>query len=229
MLFDLRARGRRRTIQVIYLGLAILMGGGLVLFGIGGATSGGLLDAFRSDGSSSTSEVFKKQLSQAEQGVKLHPRSADAWTALARVRYQEATTGYDESTGQFSDKGQEAMRAADRAWQRALTLTDKPDPNVAATMVQLYAPTALNQPAKAVRAFEIQLDATEAPTWQLYAKWAQLAYLAKQERKAELAGQKAVRKAPKDQKAQAKQAVAAAKAQAQQQALQQSGSASPGG
>ena len=33
MLFDLRGRGRRRTIQVIYLGLAVLMGGGLVLFG----------------------------------------------------------------------------------------------------------------------------------------------------------------------------------------------------
>ena len=46
MLFDLRGRGRRRTVQVIYLSLAILMGGGLVLFGIGGATSGGLFDAF---------------------------------------------------------------------------------------------------------------------------------------------------------------------------------------
>ena len=34
MLFDLRGRGRRRTVQVIYLSLAILMGGGLVLFGI---------------------------------------------------------------------------------------------------------------------------------------------------------------------------------------------------
>jgi hypothetical protein len=52
MLFDLRGRGRRRTVQVIYLSLAILMGGGLVLFGIGGATSGGLVDAIT--GSSDT-------------------------------------------------------------------------------------------------------------------------------------------------------------------------------
>jgi len=35
MLFDLRGRGRRRTVQVIYGGLALLMGSGLVLFGVG--------------------------------------------------------------------------------------------------------------------------------------------------------------------------------------------------
>ena len=45
MLFDLRGRGRRNTIKVIYIMLAFLMGGGLVLFGIGGNTSGGLVDA----------------------------------------------------------------------------------------------------------------------------------------------------------------------------------------
>ena len=31
MLFDLRGRGRRRTVRVIYTGLAVLMGVGLVL------------------------------------------------------------------------------------------------------------------------------------------------------------------------------------------------------
>ena len=32
MLFDLRSRGRRRTEQAVYLGLAILMGGGVKNF-----------------------------------------------------------------------------------------------------------------------------------------------------------------------------------------------------
>ena len=50
MLFDLRARGRRRTVKIVYVFLALLMGGGLVFFGIGGATSGGLLDAFKGGG-----------------------------------------------------------------------------------------------------------------------------------------------------------------------------------
>jgi hypothetical protein len=36
MLFDLRGR-RRRVVQVTYLMLALLLGGGLVLFGIGGS------------------------------------------------------------------------------------------------------------------------------------------------------------------------------------------------
>ena len=47
MLFDLRGRGRRRTVQAVYLTLAILLGGGLVLFGVGGNVSGGLLDALK--------------------------------------------------------------------------------------------------------------------------------------------------------------------------------------
>ena len=50
MLFDLRGRGRRRFVQGIYLGLAILMGGGLILFGVGAGTNGGLLDAFSKPG-----------------------------------------------------------------------------------------------------------------------------------------------------------------------------------
>ena len=49
MLFDLRGR-RRRAVQATYLMLALLMGGGLVLFGIGGDVSGGLVDAFKGTG-----------------------------------------------------------------------------------------------------------------------------------------------------------------------------------
>src|SRR3954465_4102042 len=45
MLFALRGSGRRTTVKVVYVTLAILMGGGLVLFGIGGSVSGGLIDA----------------------------------------------------------------------------------------------------------------------------------------------------------------------------------------
>jgi len=38
MLFDLHGR-RRRVVQATYLALAVLMGGGLVLFGVGGDVS----------------------------------------------------------------------------------------------------------------------------------------------------------------------------------------------
>ena len=55
MLFDVRGRHRKNAIKVIYVFLAILMGGGLVLFGIGGATNGGLVDAITQGGGSSSS------------------------------------------------------------------------------------------------------------------------------------------------------------------------------
>jgi len=50
MLFDLRGAGRRRTVKVVYITLAFLMGGGLVLFVIGGDVSGGLVDAITERG-----------------------------------------------------------------------------------------------------------------------------------------------------------------------------------
>ena len=52
MLFDLKGK-RKRLVQVVYVGLAILFGGGLVLFGVGGNVSGGLIDAFSGGGGGS--------------------------------------------------------------------------------------------------------------------------------------------------------------------------------
>ena len=44
MLFDLRSPHRRRVIKVVYVFLALLIGGGLIFFGVGtGNNSGGLL------------------------------------------------------------------------------------------------------------------------------------------------------------------------------------------
>ena len=53
MLFDLKGK-RKRLIQVAYVILAILFGGGLVLFGVGGNVRGGLLDAFSGSGGTAT-------------------------------------------------------------------------------------------------------------------------------------------------------------------------------
>jgi len=78
MLFDLRGRGRRRTVQAVYLGLAILMGGGLVLFGVGGNVSGGLLDAIKNNPSSSNSDLFTKRLQAAEKLAQTEPKNAQA-------------------------------------------------------------------------------------------------------------------------------------------------------
>src|ERR1700709_344104 len=141
MLFDLRARRRPRAVQGISLGLAILMGGGLVLFGVGGATSGGLLDAFKSsNGPTSVDKGFQQRGDSAEKGGRLRPSDPKAWAALTRVRFQQAGSGdgFDPNQGVFTDKGKEELQGAASAWDKYLTLTDKPDDTVAALMVQAF-------------------------------------------------------------------------------------------
>jgi hypothetical protein len=94
MLFDLRGKGRRRTVQVIYLSLAILMGGGLVLFGIGGATSGGLFDAFNSNsgggGNSDATAAIERTETTAQNATEANPKDAAAWARLVKARFQLA-------------------------------------------------------------------------------------------------------------------------------------------
>src|SRR3954463_15041160 len=112
MLFDLRARGRRRMIKVIYMFLAVLMGGGLVFFGVGGSTSGGLLDAFKNDaGTSSGTSAYVKQIKRAEKQVQVNPKNVAAWGTLAKLRFQDVTAGggYDQNTGAFNDSGKKVL------------------------------------------------------------------------------------------------------------------------
>jgi tetratricopeptide (TPR) repeat protein len=184
MLFDLRASGRRRTVKTIYLLLAVLMGGGLVLFGIGGATNGGLLDAFGGGGGGGGGDVFEKKVENAQKAVKARPQDEQAWLALARARYQLAATGSDDQTAE--------LRQAASAWERYLSMNpSKPDPGMAALMAQTYSQAPLNNPAKAVAAQEIVVDA-QAPSSGGYAKLAVLAYAAGQTRKGDLSSQKAL-------------------------------------
>jgi hypothetical protein len=220
MLFDLRGRGRRRFVQAIYLGLAILLGGGLVLFGVGGATSGGLLDAFSGDsGSTSVSDTFKKRVDAAESGVRVRPADPKAWAELTRVRFQQASVGdgFDQVNGVFTDKGKDELQAASQSWNKYLTLTEKPDDTVASLMVQAYGQYGLNEPDKAVTAMEIVMDRRQ-PTPQLYVQLAALAYQAGQTRKADLSSKKALSLAPKDEHEQIKAQLDAARQAAAAQA-----------
>src|SRR4051812_43381702 len=222
MLFDLRGAGRRNTVRAIYLGLAILMGAGLVFFGIGGATNGGLLDAIKGNGSTSSNNTFEKRVAALEKKVKLHPDDAKSWAALAKYRAQEASVAgenYDQNTSTFTKKGLAKLKESASAWERYLALNPpKPDANVANFMVQAY--TALNDPDKAVGAMEIVADA-RPKQYALWAQLAQLAYIAGQTRKGDLSSAKAIQLAPKDQKQTVKSTLDNAKTQALQQQVQQ--------
>jgi hypothetical protein len=218
MLFDLRGRGRRRTVQAIYLTLAILLGGGLVLFGIGGSVSGGLFDALGVTGggsdTSSANEQLEKQENAALRRVRANPRDEAALITLTRVRYQLAGQGdnFDQETGAFKSGGRKELAQAAQSWSSYLALEPKkPDPNVATLLVQAFSPVGLNRPKDGVTAAEFVADAR--PSAQTYYQLAVFAYAAKQTRKGDLAGEKAVELAPAAQRAAVKSQVDAAKSQ----------------
>jgi hypothetical protein len=226
VLFDLRGRGRRRTVQGIYLSLAILMGGGLVLFGVGGNVSGGLLDAIKNNPSSSSSDVFQKRLVAAEKLTVSQPANAQAWANVVKLRFQVAGTGdsYDNTTGAFTDKGKGELQRVDQAWDRYLALDPKKLDTTAATyMVQAYAPGALNKSDKLVRAYEVVIDGTAKPTYDQYRNLAIYSYVAGQSRKGDLASEKAIELAPKDQRSVVKQQIEAQKSEAIKQQIQSGG------
>ena len=228
MLFDLRSAGRRRTVQGIYLGLAILMGGGLVLFGVGGNVGGGLLDAIKGNGGGgSSANTFAKNEQRLERHLRINPSDQNGWLQLARDRYLEATTGdnFDQATSTFTPKGRQVLRGVEQAWSRYLALNPKkPDANVANQMVQVFGSNGLNEPDKAVAAMELVVDA-RPPSSALYAQLAQFAYLAGQTRKGDLSTQKAVSLAPKAERAQLRQQLNQVKTQALQQSVQGAGGA----
>jgi hypothetical protein len=205
MLFDLRGRGRRRTVQVIYLSLALLMGGGLVLFGIGGGTNGGLFDAINGNGGgsgASVDSVYKKQLDALNKRVQANPQDAAAFAGLAKLHFQNASTGenFNQTQQAYTAKGLTELRSASSAWQRYMALDPpKPDADAANLMANAYGPSGLKQYDKAVQALEIVM-ADKKDSAALYAQLAILAAGANQTRKSDLAEKKAIALAPKDQR-----------------------------
>ena len=85
MLFDLQGK-RRRVVQATYLTLAVLMGGGLVLFGVGSDVSGGIFDIFSGDdGGGSGNGQIEKRIEQDNETPEAQPArrggAAGTWCA----------------------------------------------------------------------------------------------------------------------------------------------------
>ena len=207
MLFDLRGRGRRRTIKVIYVGLALLLGGGLVLFGIGSNTSGGgLVEGIlgNDSGGESPDKALDEQIENAAKVTKQRPRDPAAWAKLSRLRFQRAGVG----GGFKSEGGREKLVLATQAWERHVELKPKDlDEDLALLMTRAYGADGLNQPVKAVRAMAIVTDETKPPNTNLYQQLAILAYRAKQTSTGDLAADRAVELAPAQERKQLRAAL----------------------
>jgi len=212
MLFDLRGRGRRRTIRVIYAGLALLMGGGLVLFGVGaGGSGGGLLNAFNpSSGTSATNQYVSQQTKNAAKQTKLNPDNAQDWATLAQDRYYDASPYYNTSTQSYTASGKASLAAAGQAWQRYLQLDKNPSSDVGRLMAQAY--TGIGDYTHAAQAWDLVAEAN--PKVGTY--WADLAaayYQAKDTDLGDLAASRALGLVPKSERAALRSELQNAKAQ----------------
>ena len=199
MLFDLQGK-RRRVVQATYLMLAVLMGGGLVLFGIGGDVSGGLFDAFSDrSGGGSGNDVVEERVERNEKRIDERPRAEAPRKELVRDYYQLAVAQTPDSATTFPEDAQDELRHAATHWGAYLEIArGDPDPSLARVALQLFDPTALDQPEEAVKAARVV--AAEGKDVSSYLLLTQYAAQANDERTRKLAAQKAVALAPQSQR-----------------------------
>jgi hypothetical protein len=199
MLFDLRGR-RRRAVQVTYLMLALLMGGGLVLFGIGGDVSGGLVDAFKGGGGGpSADSALQDRVDREEERLAKSPQNQALLQNLIRDYYSLATSQRESGSIGFPEDAKDELRKAGAYWQRyAQAVSDEPSADSARYAVQIYDVGALNRPKEAQRAAAI--IAQEANDVASYLQLVSRAALAGDTRTADLAAEKAIDLAPKAQR-----------------------------
>jgi hypothetical protein len=212
MLFDLRGRGRRRTVQIIYMGLALLMGVGLIGFGIGGGFgSGGLLSA-ASNNEGSGGATFSSEISKYRKLTKQQPSNAGAWEKLISAQLHEAgNEAYVTPTGAVTSKGRELFSQVAQSWSRYLALNPaRPNAELAERMVTVFGEEGLNEPAAAVQVLQIVVAARPASA-SFYASLAQYAYKANNVREGDLAAEKAISLAPAAQRPRLKNELAALK------------------
>lgn len=200
MLFDLQGK-RRRVVQVTYLGLALLMGGGLVFFGIGGDVSGGLFDAFSDNrGGGNGNSLVEDRIDKNEDRVKANPKNQAARKELVRDYFQLAAAQVSDQQGTYPDESKDELRKASANWKAYLALDPKrPDTSLARVALQIYDPTALNKPKDGMEVARIIAENDESAA--SYLGLVQYATLAGDTRVADLAGQKAVDLAPEGERA----------------------------
>lgn len=232
MLFDLQGK-RRRAVQVTYLGLAVVMGGGLVFLGVGSDVSGGLLDAFtdRGGGGGTGNQIIEDRVEENEERLTSNPPNETRIRAqLVRDYYSLATA--QTSDGQtFSEGARADLRRAGENWQAYLALEpERIDTSLAGLVLQLYDPNVLNRPQEAKEA--AQLIAREDEDVNSYLNLIQYAVLAGDTRTADLAAQRAIDLAPEDQRREVRQQAEQLKMPPTGQAgasAPQAGGAAPGG
>jgi hypothetical protein len=196
MLFDLRGRGRRRTVQGVFLGMALLFMLGFLGLGVGvGGGGGGILNFF-AENKGSSSASFAGKVAAAQKRTHSHPTEAAAWAALAEAQLHQASepefiTVVGERE-QYTAKGLALLAKVSTAWNTYLRLEPHhPSAEVAQKIANIYAEQALNQPAEAARTLQVAV-ASNPTNGGLYSALAVAAYEARHIKEGDAATRKAL-------------------------------------
>jgi hypothetical protein len=190
LLFDLRSRGRRRTMQVVYIGLAILMASGLVLFGVG--TGSGLSG---SGSSNNQSGAVGTAARNAQARVDRNPKDAAAWASLIEARYEDAQSAGINNSG-FTSFGKQQLALVINEYEQYVKLVSEPDVTSATFAARAY--SYLGNYAQEAHTWD-QIT-SQSPTADGYKCLALSAYAAQNTGLAELAQSKLLSKVPKAQR-----------------------------
>jgi hypothetical protein len=230
MLFDLRSRGRRRTVQLVYGGLAALFLLGFVGFGVGGGFGGGGIFNAVNNGQNGTGASTNDRVKAAQKVVAQQPNNPQAWATLARVQYEVAGQGanYNQSTDTFTATGKAVLKQVQAAWQRYLVLEpNHPDPTLANLMATALGTGGLGDNKGAYQALQIVAANQSPPTASTYTYIAYYAYKAGYKTQGDLAAQEALKLVPASQRSTLQAELAALK-NPSSQAAQAAASAAAG-
>jgi len=217
MLFDLRGRHRRRLVRVIYIGLALLIGVGLVGFGIGGGFGGGGLLSAATSNEGSGSASYAKQIAKYRALTRKNPQDASAWENLTRQLLHEAGgEAYVTSAG-LTSKGHTLFGEVANAWNSYVRVEPKkPNLELTKTMLRIYSEEGLNEPSQEAGLLQI-LVAAEPTNASYYGALAEYSYKAHSTRLGDLAAAKAVALAPPAQQKRVKTELAEVKKTAEKE------------
>jgi hypothetical protein len=211
MLFDLRARGRRKTVQIVYLGLALLFLLGFVGFGVGvGGGGGGIFNAL-TENSGSSSANFAAKVAAAEKRTKQHPAEAAAWKTLVEAQFHQAgEAGNIATVGEaekYTAQGRAVLAKLAKSWSTYLKLEPThPDTELAARISGIFGEQGLNEPASEMQALQVAVKGN--PTVRLYSALAVSAYKAGNLKVGDAAARKTVSLAPVAERAKVKKYLA---------------------
>jgi hypothetical protein len=215
MLFDLTGRGRRRTVRIVYSGLALLFLLGFVGFGVGSFGGGGIAELFGNKGEGGGGPNYEAQVKAAKKLTVEQPNNPASWSGLIHATLLQSREGenYNSTENTFTAKAAPLLGQIHVAWQHYLKLNPHhPSPELATEVLLIYTtPGGLQEPAEAVKALKVEITG-RAPSATLYYDLAVLSYQAKDNAEGDRAAKKALALAPAGEQTILKNYLAKAKA-----------------